>query len=427
MAAMHRVRSVPAARGETPESSEAGGVRAGKARRRRVFAEYSEKAQRCQRGSRRSRRAREFHHGLLAPALLALASTVVGACSDAPAPEAPTRAPRTPPAPALDGPPEEVAEQLVSTYRTRFPLPRGPWQGLGTSTHLRSRLAANERQLLAAHATAPPAERARLALDLGGIYTQVEEHERGMAFLLESFDAHRERADVWFWLGTNRLSAGHADEAVILLERARELSPADPVVLRFLGESRHRLGDTDAAIAHWREALRAAPDYLDALASLGQALDEFGRSAEALPHLLELVRLDPEHPSGHFVLARVLEDLGRPDEAAEARRMHDRATIVADRGWRDSGQPRAHVLVSLGIVYIERGDCADAERELRTVLTLDPDQQALGMALVGLTDCLLQRSALDEADATLSRLERELPNHPMLPQILERARGAGLR
>jgi tetratricopeptide (TPR) repeat protein len=163
-------------------------------------------------------------------------------------------------------------------------------------------------------------------------------------------------------LGVNCHKRGRLDDAIIYLERAVGIDPANPDLHCDLGVACAVVGRLQEAIAHFREALRRKPDHVDAHNNLGVALGKQGCFAEAIGHYQHVLRVRPTRPSAHNNLAIALAEEGRLQEAekhyCEAVRLEPRyATAYANR---------AGVLVQMGRISDAIACCHEA-------LRLDPD------------------------------------------------------
>ncbi|QSQ17117.1 tetratricopeptide repeat protein [Myxococcus landrumensis] len=156
-------------------------------------------------------------------------------------------------------------------------------------------------------------------------------------------------------LGDALLRAGETEEAILALERARELKPehlnaanqlarayvdagrpaearelmkaavrAHPDASGFhfvLGLAHKRLGEKEAALVSFQEAARLSPSSGDALLELGEALVALGRAAEALPPLEEAMKRLADASRAHRALAQAHRALNHEDQA----RAHERS------------------------------------------------------------------------------------------------------
>ena len=123
-----------------------------------------------------------------------------------------------------------------------------------------------------------------------------------------------------FRRGSELLAAGHAHQAVIALEQARDAAPGHGSVREVLGRAYYGAGRTSAAEAEFAEALEIDPANDYAHFGLGLCLAREGRRARAVGHLRLAVVMRPEVGIYRQALDRVerrraAEAPGAPDPA----------------------------------------------------------------------------------------------------------------
>ena len=97
-----------------------------------------------------------------------------------------------------------------------------------------------------------------------------------------------------FRRGSELLAAGHAHQAVIALEQARDAAPGHGSVREALGRAYYGAGRTSAAEAEFSEALEIDPSNDYAHFGLGLCLARGGKQARAVGHLRLAVVMRPE-------------------------------------------------------------------------------------------------------------------------------------
>jgi tetratricopeptide (TPR) repeat protein len=108
-----------------------------------------------------------------------------------------------------------------------------------------------------------------------------------------------------FRRGSELLAAGHAHQAVISLERARDAAPRHGSVREALGRAYYGAGRTSAAEVEFAEALEIDPSNDYAHFGLGLCLARAGKRARALGHLRLAVVMRPEVDSYRRALHRL--------------------------------------------------------------------------------------------------------------------------
>lgn len=215
--------------------------------------------------------------------------------------------------------------------------------------------------------------------------------------LLRAFEKRAAFLPVW-----QLMKIGDPLGALDACREARDRHPQYLVdFMRQQAELHAQIGQIDEAATLYREILASRPIPW---ASLGLARMLVIRQAwvEAEHLLVELVARHERFIEAHELLARVLEETGRPGEACAALQ---RASELSPY--------RLPRLRRLGELALQAGDPARAERSLAEAVRRgsysefrDPEDH------VRLLQAQLARDRLDEAQATLSDLERSLARHP---------------
>ena len=141
---------------------------------------------------------------------------------------------------------------------------------------------------------------------------------RSPAGLLLAPWIRRETIDVdtyeLFQRGSELLAAGHAHQAVIALERARDAAPGHGSVREALGRAYYGAGRTSAAEAEFSEALEIDPSNDYAHFGLGLCLARGGKRDRAVGHLRLAVVMRPEVDTYRQALDRVERQRARDDQ-----------------------------------------------------------------------------------------------------------------
>ncbi len=94
--------------------------------------------------------------------------------------------------------------------------------------------------------------------------------------------------------GLDAMAAGHADEAIAPLERARKLEPGSNSILEALGKVYLSQGFFDRAIEQFETIVERDPVDAYAHYCLGRAYDRSGHVADARHHYRLATWFDPE-------------------------------------------------------------------------------------------------------------------------------------
>jgi len=196
-------------------------------------------------------------------------------------------------------------------------------------------------------------------------------------------------ATAWLVLGRLLLDQGRTGDALLHLEKARQLDPKLSGAYYALSQAQSRLGAADAArdsMKQFHELKQLEKAELDArntsyddekfmrALAAGFHTEVAGlflrkqQTAEAEAHLRQAVRIAPQEPRGYEVLAAILVRTGRP---AEARGLYEALVRLKPR--------QAGYHLNLGTVLLQLNDHPAAVEELKRALELDPKQpEALG-------------------------------------------------
>jgi len=127
------------------------------------------------------------------------------------------------------------------------------------------------------------------AFMVGDCESEIEMADRAVALNPNSFNA-------WYYRGWVYRTAGSPEEAVRSFERAKRMSPVDPLLHRSfagMGMALIELRRFDEAIVAGKKALRQNPCYSAAYRCLASAFGHLGRDAEAREVAARLLEVDP--------------------------------------------------------------------------------------------------------------------------------------
>jgi Flp pilus assembly protein TadD len=132
---------------------------------------------------------------------------------------------------------------------------------------------------------------------------------RSPAGLVRAPSIRRETIDAdtyeLFQRGSRLLAAGHAHQAVIPLEQARDAAPGHGSVREALGRAYYGAGRPVAAAAEFTEALEIDPSNDYAHFGLGLCLARSGKRTRAVGHLRLAVAMRPEVDTYRQALERL--------------------------------------------------------------------------------------------------------------------------
>ena len=117
------------------------------------------------------------------------------------------------------------------------------------------------------------------------------------------------------YLGSALRSLGNNSAAVGYYERALTLQPAMPDIYYNLGNIQHDLGDWEKAASCYQKALSLRPEFALAAYNLGNICRDQGRLDEAIQCYRHALAHDPEHAASYNNLGNALKHRGELEQA----------------------------------------------------------------------------------------------------------------
>jgi protein O-mannosyl-transferase len=183
----------------------------------------------------------------------------------------------------------------------------------------------------------------------------------------------------------------------LLWTRAMEVTPDNYFAQANLAYVLWRDGRSAEAIPLFRQSLRIRPDFAEVHNNLGVALADQGELGEARSHFREAVRVDPSYAVGRDNLAAIERRLRVLDSALAG---VARDTLTIPRGVAARNE--------LGAALAAQGRFADAAKQFREAIRIDPDQPDVHFNL----GAMLQRQGrLDDAVVEYRTAIRLNPRH----------------
>jgi len=202
-------------------------------------------------------------------------------------------------------------------------------------------------------------------------------------------------ADAWFQLGNLHREQQRFAAAVTAYASAVRLAPAHPALRNNLGLALEGAGDPQGASAEYRAALEAQPGHRQALGNLAHLRCRLRPDAEAARLCEEYLRRYPDADAVVWT-----------DRGICALRARDYDTAQSSLEKAHSLAPDdALILVNLGSVQVERGDCERAEEVLTRATELEPGLLYASSLLVY---CRAQLCSWAGLDARQESIRREL-------------------
>lgn len=111
---------------------------------------------------------------------------------------------------------------------------------------------------------------------------------------------------------------GESAAAILLLRRAAQLDPQDPVIPYNLGNNLARQGRLEQAVASYQRAIALDPEYAAAHYNLASVRSAAGRHKEAEAGMARAIEADSGYQPAHKALAQLRERRGDYDGAIES-------------------------------------------------------------------------------------------------------------
>ena len=154
---------------------------------------------------------------------------------------------------------------------------------------------------------------------------------------------------------------GMLDKAIGQYEKTLELNPDFPEALSNLGGYYFRAGKLDQAVSIFKKAIGIYPNFIQALSNLGAVLNKQGHPDQAIKLLKKALNLNPEFAIANFNLGNSMFALNHLDKARKAFELSQNQGIdFLSMHWK------------LYEIHKKNQRFQDAEKELKTILGIDP-------------------------------------------------------
>jgi Tfp pilus assembly protein PilF len=154
---------------------------------------------------------------------------------------------------------------------------------------------------------------------------------------------------------------GMQDKAIGQYEKTLELNPDFPEALSNLGGYYFRVGKLDKAASLFKKAIRVYPNFIQALSNLGAVLNKQGHPDKAIVLLKKALALNPDFAIANFNLGNSLFALNHLEKARKAFELSQNQGLdFLSTHWK------------LYEIHKKSNRFRDAEKELKTILEIDP-------------------------------------------------------
>ncbi len=222
-------------------------------------------------------------------------------------------------------------------------------------------------------------------------------------------------------LARTLMALGRYVAASAQLEQALGIDPASADSMSLLAAARSKNGDLESAVETLSRLVALHPDHFDGHFNLAAAFAQTERFPLASKHYREALRIDPADPAARLAAAktevnlrnfRAAVDLIQPrvdafPESADQSDVHFvRGTAFRGMGRLEEAErelrlaigadaARSDARLELGELLAPRGAAAEARAHLERARELDPDSEAIRLALISVLRQLGDQDALD--------------------------------
>lgn len=156
-----------------------------------------------------------------------------------------------------------------------------------------------------------------LAARLAYCYIQTNQIKKGIQYYKFTLKYEPDHYDALSNLSAVYQNQGQSQEALNLLEQARNLYPKDPILLNNLGFILVDQGRTRKALEYYHEALELSPDHPLILYNLSVCFTRKGNWQEGIETLNKLFEIDPSHSAGWALLGNIYDQIDQYDTAID--------------------------------------------------------------------------------------------------------------
>jgi tetratricopeptide (TPR) repeat protein len=213
--------------------------------------------------------------------------------------------------------------------------------------------------------------------NLGRFFFETGKYEDAGRELETALHLQPDFADALYFLALTAKQENQSERATAFLQKVVSLQPGNADAQYLLGQNLEHSGDTAGAIRHWKAALQADPNHSQALFNLAKVLNKtHDAEAEQYQDRFEALQKNQQ------ITDRVAELGNFALEAANAQNWPQALQQMNEAIQLCGNCPQsAHLHKNLGLFYGRTGNINQAEKELRMVLQLTPNDSGAQSAL----------------------------------------------
>jgi tetratricopeptide (TPR) repeat protein len=156
-----------------------------------------------------------------------------------------------------------------------------------------------------------------LAARLAYCYIQNNQINKGIKYYKLTLKYEPDHYDSICNLAAVYQNGGRTEDALKLLEHAKNIYPKDPILLNNYAFTLVHQGRTRKAAEYYRKALELTPNHPIILYNLCVCLTRKGNWQESIDLLNELLKIDPNHSAGWALLGNIYDQINQFDTAVD--------------------------------------------------------------------------------------------------------------
>jgi tetratricopeptide (TPR) repeat protein len=245
------------------------------------------------------------------------------------------------------------------------------------------------RDALEAVAALRPAD-VPLLMDLARVAQKAGDRQGALGYLAHARELDPKEARVHFLFGMLCVELGLGVEAYNALKEAVSLDPGNAAVNYAMGAVALHRRDPSEAVPFFKKYAELTPGDPRGALGVGLAWFQARDFAAARPELARAARSTPTAAAAHYFLARIA---GEEDDLDTALDLVGKA-LALEPGYADAWAEQ-------GLLHFRKRDMAQAEKDLRRCLELDPDNRLGNLHLLA----VYQRTKDARLEAQTRRLQ----------------------
>ena len=220
--------------------------------------------------------------------------------------------------------------------------------------------------VLKKHPDILPDDKEKIENLLARIYGDEGNLERSLDAYLRLYERDPDNIELMLRLGRIYRHLERYDDALKILEKARNIGGDTDEVLYSFAKTYKRMRDYDKAAEYFLRAIEVKPDHAHAYDRLGNLYVLTGKTDKAIEIYKKGLRVDPNHPYLNFHLAELLRQEKRYEEAI----VYYNSALRINPAW-------AEVLEGVAAAYLQLDKLDDALNTYRSLLRVTGENAPL--------------------------------------------------